>query len=439
MNAPPATNKVNRQSESQQGTSLAEQLVEFANEAFVFSDASRTRQASEAEQNLKPFASLSQGYFADVEPPPLAGLHLKNTRVVPRREQILPFLRKGGICAEIGARNSSFTRHILSMLEPAKFHLCGRDFDLFADPSFPQVIDQNILELHEGEPTEHLAAQPDRHFDLVCLHPESSYTSAARALEEAGRKVKEDGCIICTDYTAYSPLEGSKSGVARAVNEFCHTNCYEIICLALHPLGYQDAALRKCSKAPEISDPGNAFLDAPDPYTFLPDVWEYLIEKYQIRTVLDMGVGAGWSTKWFADRGIYVLGVEGCAEALEKSQCRANIVRHDYNAGPFVPSMRMDLAWCAGFVEQIEEGFIPHFMASFGSCSYVCLTHAEPGQSGHRHANCQPTEYWINKMNEFGFDYDANETTHLRSTDKHQAPRGRRTLTFFKKRNHNYT
>jgi SAM-dependent methyltransferase len=177
------------------------------------------------------------------------------------------------------------------------------------------------------------------------------------------------------------------------------------------------------------------FLDAPDTATCLRDVWEYLMEKYQIDSVLDVGAGAGWSTKWFADRGVYALGVEGRSEALAKSQCRANIVEHDYTAAPFVPSMLMDLAWCAGFVERIEEEFIPNFMASFCACQYVCLMHAEPGQLGRHHVNCQPTEYWINKMNEFGFDYDAAETAHLRSTDLHKAPRGRRTLTFFKRRN----
>jgi hypothetical protein len=63
------------------------------------------------------------------------------------------------------------------------------------------------------------------------------------------------------------------------------------------------------------------------------------------------------------------------------------------------------------------------------------LTHAEPGDVGHHHVNCRPTDYWVRKMNEFGFEFDAAETAFLRSTDKHKAPRGRRTLTFFTRRN----
>jgi SAM-dependent methyltransferase len=435
MNALPTTDETLHQPEDAQETLLAEQLIEFANEAFVFADVSRTRSAAHAEQNPKRFPAPSPAYFADVEPPPLTHVHLKNARVVSSRAQILPLLPKGGVCVEIGTQTGCFGHEILSVLEPARLHLCDRDFNSFDDAPFATAIKQGIVELHEGEAAEHLAAQPDRHFDLICIHTDPSYMDAARALEQAGRKIKDGGCIICANNTTYAPLEGIKCGVARAVNEFCHANCFEIIYLALHPLGYLDAALRKCAGSAGATHLSGAFLDTPDTNTFLPDVWDYLIEKYQIRSVLDVGAGAGWSTKWFIERGVYTLGVEGWQETLEKSQCRANIVKHDYNSGPFVPSMLLDMAWCAGFVEQIEEEFIPNFMASFHACKYVCLTHAEAGQPGHHHVNCQSTEYWINKMNEFGFDHDAAETAHLRSTDKHKAPRGRRTLTFFKRRN----
>src|SRR5271157_5945539 len=227
------------------GTLLPEQLVDFANEAFVFADVSRTPRAVKAEEGPQRFPAPPPAYFADVTPPPLTPLHLKNTRVVPSREHILPLLPKGGVCVEIDTRTGSFGRQILSVLQPAKLHLCDRDFISFDDSPFAAAIEQGIVELHEGEAAEHLAAQPDRHFDLIHLQSDHSYMAAARALEQAGRKVKDDGCIICANYTTYSPLEGIKYGVARAVNEFCHRGGFEIICLALNSLGYQDAALRK--------------------------------------------------------------------------------------------------------------------------------------------------------------------------------------------------
>ena len=388
----------------------------------------------EPERSAHQFPGSPQAYFSDVTPPPLAALYLKNARVVTRRDQILALLPKGGVCAEIETRTGNFGLQILSTLEPAKLHLCDRDFNAFDDSPFSTAIEQGIVELHDGDAAEHMATQPDAHFDLIHLQTDHSYVAAARALEQAGRKLKEDGCIICANYTAYSPLEGVKSGVARAVNEFCQSNGFEITFLALNTLGYHDVALRRLPGAVGNGHLGGACLNAPDTNTFLPDVWEYLIDKYQIQSVLDVGAGAGWSTKWFTEHGVYTLGVEGWHEALEKSQCRSNIVEHDYTAAPFIPSMLLDLAWCAGFVEHIEEEFIPNFMASFRSCRYVCLTHAEPGQPGYHHVNCQNTAYWIAKMDEFGFDFAAEETACLRATDKHKTPRGRRTLTFFKRR-----
>jgi cyclopropane fatty-acyl-phospholipid synthase-like methyltransferase len=151
--------------------------------------------------------------------------------------------------------------------------------------------------------------------------------------------------------------------------------------------------------------------------------------------VLDIGAGAGWSTKWFADKGLRALGIEGWAEALEKNQCRDLITAHDYTKGPMVPATSFDLGWCAEFVEHISEEFVPHFMATFKSCRYICMTHGEIGQLGYHHVNCQNTEYWIEKLGEQGFDYDAKETACLRATDVAKAPWGRRTLTFFKNRN----
>src|SRR5277367_4299744 len=105
--------------EGQQETLLAEQLLGFANEAFVFADVSRTRHEAPAGQCPKRFPSPLPGYFADVEPPPLTHLHLQNTRVVPSRGQILPLLPKGGVCVEIGTQTGGFGREIFSVLEPA--------------------------------------------------------------------------------------------------------------------------------------------------------------------------------------------------------------------------------------------------------------------------------------------------------------------------------
>jgi SAM-dependent methyltransferase len=372
--------------------------------------------------------------FADVEPPALNDLHLRHSRVLPSREAILPLLPKGGVCAEIGTQSGYFARQLLAVLQPTQLHLYAKDFGSFERAHFQSAIDAGVVRLHAGSAEEQWAGTAEGQFDVIYLRPDEWFARTVRSLEAAARMAKDDGYILCTNYTAYSPLEGIKYGVSRAVNEFCHKGRFEIIYLALHPLGYQDVVIRRRGQTRENEHLGGAFLEAPDANTYLPDVWTYLIDKYGAKSVLDIGAGAGWSTKWFAEQGLLALGVEGWPEALEKSQCRDRIVAHDYTWGPFVPAMSFDLGWCAEFVEHIEEEHVPNFMVSFQACRHVCMTHGEIGQLGYHHVNCQNTDYWIEKMRQYGFDYDAAETAHLRATDTQKAPWGRRTLTFFKRR-----
>jgi hypothetical protein len=36
-----------------------------------------------------------------------------------------------------------------------------------------------------------------------------------------------------------------------------------------------------------------------DPYTFCPQVWSYVIERFAIRSVLDLGSGIGYAADFF--------------------------------------------------------------------------------------------------------------------------------------------
>jgi len=177
---------------------------------------------------------------------------------------------------------------------------------------------------------------------------------------------------------------------------------------------------------------GGAYLESNDSNTFMPDVWEYLIEKYDIRSVVDVGTGGGWNGRWFHDRRIRTLGIEGWQEAIVRNQLPSeNLIQHDYTEGALtIP--QTDLAWCSEFVEHVEEKHIPNFVTTFKCCKYLCLTHGEPGQDGFNHVNCQPSSYWFKKMSEYGLIVDLEETGRLRLTDKWKAGWGRRTLCWFK-------
>lgn len=176
---------------------------------------------------------------------------------------------------------------------------------------------------------------------------------------------------------------------------------------------------------------GGAYLDCPDTNTFMPDIWQWLIDRHQIKSVIDVGCGAGWNTVWFHDRGLYAVGVEGWPEAIAKTRMpMQRMIVHDYTKGPLESSRRFDLCWSSEFVEHVEEQFVPNFMATFKCAKRVCMTYATPGQTGFHHVNEQPFEYWIERMKENGFTLDREATHYMRATDN-GAAWGRRTLTLF--------
>lgn len=177
---------------------------------------------------------------------------------------------------------------------------------------------------------------------------------------------------------------------------------------------------------------GGASLDVPDGNTFMEDVWQHLSDKYNIKSVIDIGCGAGFNTAWWHERGYYAVGIEGWPEAIAKTRMpMQRMIVHDYVNGPLKLDREFDLAWCSEFVEHVEEKFIPNFMATFQSCKYACITYATPGQTGHHHVNEQNLDYWVSKFKEYGFKFNKEETKYLRSTDTYKAPWGRCSLTFF--------
>jgi hypothetical protein len=140
--------------------------------------------------------------------------------------------------------------------------------------------------------------------------------------------------------------------------------------------------------------------------TWAPQVWDKLIEIYNPKTMIDVGCGAGFSTKYFIDKGINSMGVEGFLTAINESKIKEFIHVHDYVESEFIPEKEYDMAWCCEFVEHVEEIYSENFMKTFSKCKVVAMTHAVPGQPGFHHVNCQPSEYWISKFKNYGFSYN---------------------------------
>lgn len=163
----------------------------------------------------------------------------------------------------------------------------------------------------------------------------------------------------------------------------------------------------------------------------MPDVWGFLMVKYNLQSVLDVGCGYGHAIKWFHDHGVQrTLGVDGDTNAVVGTVA-PRVMEHDFSLGPPPINENFDLAWSCEFLEHVEDQFIPNFMSAFKRCKYACVTYAVPGQGGHHHVNCQNLPYWVDQFKKYGFRHDAEETAILRRTDRYHTAWGRPTLSMF--------
>lgn len=164
------------------------------------------------------------------------------------------------------------------------------------------------------------------------------------------------------------------------------------------------------------------------------DTLLYLKEKYNIKTMIDIGCGPGDMIDIANLRGINAIGIDGDYTLQEDWEAKnINVILHDFSVGPPTIEQQFDLGWSIEFLEHVEEKYLPNFMSVFQKCNYVICTAAPPGQKGHHHVNLQNPEYWHKKFSEYGFVYDEEETKHIKSISGMRKPFIKMNGMFFRK------
>jgi SAM-dependent methyltransferase len=148
-----------------------------------------------------------------------------------------------------------------------------------------------------------------------------------------------------------------------------------------------------------------------DPYSFCPQIWNYVIDRFAIASVLDLGSGLGYAADYFFRKGLRTIAVDGLAEnaraALYPTIC------HDLTKGPVVANV--DLVHCHEVVEHIEERYLDNLLSSLCCGRVVLMTHALPGQGGYHHVNEKPADYWVGHMGKRGYNLLAEDTNRIRA------------------------
>lgn len=141
-----------------------------------------------------------------------------------------------------------------------------------------------------------------------------------------------------------------------------------------------------------------------DMNTFHPKLWNLLIERFAIRSMLDVGCGEGHTVNFFQRKGVLAHGIDGLISNVKRSV--TPIALHDLLAGPYV--MPVDFVWSCEVAEHIGEDKVHHLIETLANGNVVAMTHALPGQDGYHHVNLKDDAYWIDLMEKRGFVLDQN-------------------------------
>lgn len=136
-----------------------------------------------------------------------------------------------------------------------------------------------------------------------------------------------------------------------------------------------------------------------DIHTWCPGLWRFLVDRFGVRSVLDVGCGEGHAVLFFHRLGLFAHGIDGLADNVRRAVLP--IAQHDLLSGPY--RMPVDLVWSCEVAEHIDEAHVDDFLTTLANGRVIAMTHALPDQPGHHHVNCQPPAYWIEKLRTLGF------------------------------------
>lgn len=153
-----------------------------------------------------------------------------------------------------------------------------------------------------------------------------------------------------------------------------------------------------------------------DPQSHSPATWRYLIERFAVRSVLDVGAGLGYACHWFHKAGIPTIGIEGLKSNCDKAVYP--LMHADLSKGSiYCP---IDMVHCVEMVEHLEEQYIENLLDTLCNGRIIVMTNAVPGQGGYHHVNEQPTQYWIDHLARRGCSVSKDDTERVRRLAAHE-------------------
>jgi len=149
----------------------------------------------------------------------------------------------------------------------------------------------------------------------------------------------------------------------------------------------------------------------------------YLVEKFKIKTLLDVGCGPMGVVQDALDIGLDAYGVDGDVDILYMENIPTNRLSiHDFTVSPWKSPKKFDGIWSVEVAEHINEEFVLNYLYTISdnleNNGVLLFTHAVPGQGGYHHVNCKPSEYWIQKFKDVDIHMMKIESKEIRELAK---------------------
>ena len=159
--------------------------------------------------------------------------HTYDTRI----EMVGALVPKGGVYAEIGVFQGTFSKSLHTLLAPSKLVLLDlfQGFAPSGDQDGNNVVSQDMNKSYEllsakpeytvlkGDSSTTLGTFDDNMFDMIYVDGDHSYEGCKKDLEMAYRKIKNGGYLMGHDYELNMNKARTRwsFGVHQAVDEFC--------------------------------------------------------------------------------------------------------------------------------------------------------------------------------------------------------------------------
>jgi len=161
-----------------------------------------------------------------------------------------------------------------------------------------------------------------------------------------------------------------------------------------------------------------------DVHGLSPTLWKDMVEYFGIKSVLDVGCGRGLSTSWFVTHGLDTLCVEGSHDAVERTMLPdpSIVTEHDFSRGPWWPGRTVDAVWSVEFLEHVGRNFHQNYIPAFRKAALIFVTSSRWG--GWHHVEVHWDDWWIARMQSFGFVYSESLTERARNKAREDRGKG---------------